>query len=120
MFLLIKIIAILILAEGIIFLIKPELMKKLISFWNNKQRLYVGGFISLVFGVILLKISSSCRVPGVIMAMGVIALIKAFLILTAPARMRARVDWLKSRPNKTVRGFSFIVIAAGLLILYSL
>ncbi len=121
MIILVKLISVIILVEGIVFLLSPKAMKKWVNFWAKEKRLYIGAALALLFGIIFLSIASQCKLPMVLTIMGVMSLIKGIVIFAlGPEKMKARLDWWSARPAGTARIIGIIAIAIGALLLYSI
>ncbi|MCK4325391.1 hypothetical protein KAW55_01395 [bacterium] len=120
MLILVRLIGIVVIGMGIIFLINPKLYKQYIAFWEKGRRLYMGGILGILLGVILLLAASQCRLVGVIVALGIITLAKGILILAlGPERMKSMLRWWQGRPLLVLRLLTPIAIAVGALLLYS-
>ena len=81
MLLLMKILAIAITVIGVIFLFNPKAMNGYIAFWKQGKRLFVGGIVNILLGILFLKVASQCRISGFITAMGIISLIKGIVLV---------------------------------------
>ena len=120
MLILVRLIGIVVIGMGIIFLINPKLYKQYIAFWEKGRRLYIGGILGILLGVILLLAASQCRLVGVIVTLGIITLAKGILILAlGPERMKSMLRWWQRRPLLVLRLLTPIAIAVGALLLYS-
>ena len=118
---LVKLIAILIIAIGIVFLLNPKVLKQYAAFWTQGKRIYMGGILNLLFGVLFLSAASQCRSGGVIIAMGIISLIKGIMIfICGPEKMKAMLSsWSQKRPA-AARLMALVAIGIGALLLYSI
>lgn len=120
MVILVRIIGIIIGCLGIVFLISPQTIKGMISFWSQGKRLYLGGALRILFGLIFLLAVPQCRLAWVIFVIGILALIKALLIfILGLEKMKSLLNWWNNRPPVVLRLMGFIVLAFGVLLLYS-
>ena len=120
MLILVKLFGIAIVAMGIYFLINPKAMKQYIAFWQPQRRLYIGSISSLLFGVIFLLAASQCRLSGIIIFLGIWALLKGVLLLVlGQKRLNTYLNWWLERPLSVIRLLGIIVLAFGALIIYS-
>ena len=82
MLILVRLFGIVIVGMGVAFLVNPKLYRQYMGFWEQGRRLYVGAILSILIGVILLMAASECRLVGVILALGILCLVKGILLLT--------------------------------------
>ena len=120
MVILIKLFGIVVVIMGAAFLINPKLIKQYIGFWQQQKRLYMGGIIALLLGIIFLLAASQCKLPWVLMVLGIISIAKAIFIFTRGLKgFQPMMNWWLARPDSFLRVYSLIVIAMGALIIYS-
>ena len=120
MVILVRLFGIAIVVMGIIFLANPKALKQYMAFWKQQKRLYIGGILSLLFGVIFLLAALQCRLVWVIVIFGIWALIKGVLLLTlGQKRLNAYLDWWLGRPISIARLLGIMALALGVLIIYS-
>jgi hypothetical protein len=120
MLILTRLIGIFIAALGLIFLLGPNLLKQCIGFCQKGKRLYIVGILRVLCGVIFLLAAPDCRLGWVIYILGILTFLKAILIfLLGLERVKSMLDWWSKRPVITVRLLSLIILAMGVLIIYS-
>ncbi|MCF7916810.1 MAG: hypothetical protein K9L61_03445 [Candidatus Omnitrophica bacterium] len=117
---LVKLIGIILVAKGAIFLANVSLMKKMIKFWLASNHIYFGGLLSIVIGVLFLISASSCRAFWLVILIGIISTIKGILIFT-PFRFRMISFARKNAEgqNSKLRLLATITLAIGVLIIYA-
>lgn len=121
MLVLVKLIAMLIIGIGVIFLLNPKTLKQYADFWVQGKRIYMGGILNLLFGVLFLSVASQCRLVGVIITMGVISLVKGTMIfICGPEKMKAVLDWWAKKRLAAARLMALVAIGIGALLLYSI
>ena len=116
-----RLIALLMLAAGVIFLANPKAMKSYVDFWLQGSRMRKGGVVNLIIGIVLLIAAPQCNVPIVITLMGIVSLIKGVALFTfglEKAKAMA-VKW-RDKPQGRVRLFALLPIGLGLLLLWSI
>ncbi len=120
MVILVRLFGIAIVVMGIVFLANPKTLKQYMAFWKQQKRLYIGCILSLLFGVIFLLAASQCRRAGVIIVLGIWAIIKGVLLFAlGQKRLNAYLDWWSGRPLSTARLLGIIALALGILVIYS-
>jgi len=117
---LVKVVGVLIVALGIAILVDPKIFKRFISFWQDEKKLYAGGVLSIVIGLIFITNASLCIKPWIITLMGIIALIKGpVLFLLGPAKVKKIISGYANKPPKTVRALAILYLVFGFLVIWS-
>ncbi|MDD5166917.1 MAG: hypothetical protein PHQ57_05980 [Candidatus Omnitrophica bacterium] len=122
MIIVVKLLGILMICMGLVNLINPILMKKMISFWKQGKRIYAGGLLRVLFGVIFLLASSYSRVrqPCVLAVLGVLMILGGMLIfILGPEKMKAILGWWDKKPASILRLIAILALAIGTLVIYS-
>ena len=120
MLLLVKLLGISIVGLGIIFLIDPKVMKAYIAFWEPAKRLRIGAIISFLVGIIFLLAVAQAKFPGVIIALGIVSLIKGItLFILNPLKTKSMMNWWAQRSDSFIRMYALFALAIGMLIIYS-
>lgn len=118
MLILLRVAGIIIAVMGVIYLLAPKMIKKYVDFWG--KRILVAGVLNIVIGILFLLANSACRIPTVIIVIGVIALLKGIVIFVlGQEKMKVLLEWWGNRPPAVVRLMGLIVIAFGILLLYA-
>ena len=120
MLILVKLIGLLILGLGIVFLLNPQTIKKLISYFRKGKKIYLAAVLRLLFGLIFLSAFPLSALPRVIYVFGVLFLASGTAILIlGPRRTIPILDWYNKQSVSTLRFLSLPIIALGILIFYS-
>jgi len=98
----------------------PERLLAIIAGWSADRRLHVAVGTRLVLGVIFLLGARSCRVPSVIYAFGVLAVLAAMVLLgLGSVRLDALIHWWSLRPPLLIRAWCLVGVLLGMLVLSS-
>ena len=121
MLVLVKVVGIIMVALGIIFLLSPKTMRQFMAFCGKGRELYIAGILRILIGVIFLLAASQSRIAWVIVTVGILALIGGvtFFILGLE-RVKTMLSWWHGRSLLVLRLVALIPIAIGVLILYSI
>jgi len=120
MILLVKLIGILMLCMGVIYILNPALMKKMISFWKQDKRVYAGGLLRLLFGVIFLWSAAQAKLPAVIYVLGILMLLGGvFIFIMRLEKIKRMLDWWDKKPDSISRLIAILILAIGALVIYS-
>jgi len=118
--LVIKSLGILFTLMGIAYLLRPEIIKKLMGFFKKGKRIYFAGLVRLALAVVFFVAASECRYFWIIFASGVIFLMGSLLIfLLGPDKIRRILDWYEGQPIVIFRVIALIVLVFGMVIIFS-
>lgn len=116
----IRSLGIVIVVVGIVYLLRPDVMKWLIEFFKQGKRIYLAGLIRLALAVIFLLGARECKHFWVIFAFGILFLIGGLLIfILGPEKLRRILDWYQKQSALLLRVIAVIVLAIGAIIIYS-
>lgn len=116
----IQIIGIVIVAIGIVYILKPSVMNRLFEFFKKGSRLYVAAPIRLVLGIVFLLGARECKHFWVIMVLGILLLISGILVLLlGPRKLVPMIEWFQKQSEILQRVVALIVLAVGVVIIIS-
>lgn len=120
MIILVRLVGVLITVFGAIYLLKPETMRKMVSFWAKGKRVYTAGLLDIIVSIVFLLTALKCKMPLVIALAGILCLIKGIVIfLLGPQGFVSRIDKLVEKPVAFLRFMSFLALLLGVLIVCS-
>jgi hypothetical protein len=119
MSLVIKILGILFACIGLLELLKPLLINKLLDFFKYGNRIYLVAVLRFIFAVIFLLAARECRVPWLVIVFGVLLLISGALVLIiGPDRLRPMIDWFQKQ-TLFARAMGLVTIVIGAILIYA-
>jgi len=105
---------------GIVYLLKPSILKRIMEFFKKGKRIYLAGLIRLVLAVIFLLAARECDIPWVIIVFGILFMISGLLIFTLGSeRLNSLLDWWQRQSSLLLRLLGVIALAVGAIIVYS-
>ena len=116
----ILVIGILVVLEGIMFMVRPDWLKKTMQFFLKGKMLYIGAVLRIVLGVVFLVSATSCPQMWVVIALGILfcgAGIGMFLIKLD--KLKGLVNWFLQRSLITLRLMMIAAVALGGLIIWT-
>jgi len=120
MVILVKLLGIIIVVFGVIYLLNPKMMKPYMAFWKKGKRLYMGAALSLLIGIIFLLAASQCRWRGFIVAFGILSVAKGiWLFVISQEKAISILDWWAKRPIAFLRVHALFALVVGALLIYS-
>jgi len=116
----IQIIGIVIVAIGVVYMLKPSVVKGVFEFFKKGNRLYIAAPIRLGLGVVFLLGARECKQFWVIMAIGILLLISGILVLVmGPRKLVPILEWFQGQSEFLQRVVALIVLAVGVIIIIS-
>jgi len=117
---LIRIVGIVFIFAGVVYLLKPDVMKRIMEFFKQGKRIYLAGLIRLVLAIIFLLGASECKKPWVIIAFGILFIIGGLLIfILGLEKLKRWIEWWQKQSNLLLRVLAVIALALGAIIIYS-
>jgi len=115
-----KIIAILIVIDGIMLMFRPDFLKKYCLLFSQGASIYIAAIIKALVGIALLfGVSEQCRYETVIIAFGILALAGGAFVIAAPQKARAMAGFFAAKSTATLRLLSIIYLLMGAILIYS-
>jgi len=111
---------ILIVLEGILLLVKPQIYNKAAAFFAKGRLMYVAALLKLACGVFLLVSATSCDRKIIMVVLGLIAAGYGVLLFGIDKlKLKKKFEWWSLRPKYVVRIIAILAIAVGGLIIYA-
>ncbi len=118
--LVVKIAGIVIAAAGIVYLLKPDVMKFLMEFFKQGKRIYFAGLLRLVLAVIFFLGARECDITWVIVVFGILFLIGGLLIFMLGSKnLKSMIEWYQKQSLLLLRVIALIALAVGAIIIYA-
>jgi len=118
--LVIKIIGIFFVCVGIVYLLKPDVMKWLMEFFKQGGRIYFAGLIRFALAIVFFSAYRDCGQRWIIFAFGILFLIGGLLIFIIPLeKLKAYIGWWQKQSVLLLRVLALITLAIGAVIIYS-
>jgi uncharacterized protein YjeT (DUF2065 family) len=116
----IKSLGILIALLGIVYLLRPDIIKRLMQFFKKGRRIYFAGLLRFALAVVFLVAARDCGYPWIIFAAGIIFLTGGLLVFfLGPEKIRRILDWYQEQPMLIFRIIAAIVVLFGAVIIFS-
>jgi hypothetical protein len=116
----VKVIGIVIIFAALVYLLKPDVMKRIIEFFKQGRRMYFAGLIRFALAVVFLLAASDCKMPWVIIVFGILLIIGGLLIfILGPEKVRSMLEWWQKQSVVLLRVVALIGLAFGAIIIYS-
>ena len=116
----VKIVGIVFVFIGIVYLLKPGVLKSFVEFFKKGKRIYFVGLIRFVLAVIFLLAANQCKTSWVIIVFGILFMISGLLVFMLGAkRLKSILEWWQRQSSLLLRFMGLIALAVGAVIIYS-
>ena len=116
----VKIVGIVFVFIGIVYLLKPSVLKSFVEFFKKGKRIYFVGLIRFVLAVIFLLAANQCKTSWVIIVFGILFMISGLLVFMLGAkRLKSILEWWQRQSSLLLRFMGLIALAVGAAIIYA-
>ena len=106
-------------AVGIVGMARPAQLVAGMLNWRAAVLLAVAVAVRLVLGTVFILAARSCRLPRVMYALGIVALLSALVaLLLGPDGVRSLVQWWSRQPSLVVRAMYAATVLFGAFLVY--
>ncbi|MBD3295738.1 MAG: hypothetical protein GF392_00025 [Candidatus Omnitrophica bacterium] len=117
MVLLVKVAAIAIIVYGCSLMLRPEILRKMASWAQKGNNLFLLNILKIFFGVLLMLASGSVAVPWVVMFLGALAAFSGALAFVVKRNLlQDLVEWIEGMPPRTIYIVGVVSLAIGALL----
>jgi uncharacterized protein YjeT (DUF2065 family) len=105
---------------GIVYLLRPDVMKWLMEFFKQGKRIYFAALIRFALAIVFLVGARECKRFWVIFAFGILFIISGLLVFIIPLeKIKAYIGWWQKKSPLLLRLMALIALAIGAIIIYS-
>ncbi len=109
-----------IVAEGLLGIIRPHLLLEAVVGWSPDLRLYISVGSRIVIGLLLFFAAPSCRLPRFTRAIGIIVFVAGIVFAFIGAnRIGSIVEWISGKPSLVIQLVYLLAIILGGFLVYS-
>ena len=111
---------VLFLGIGLTMLASPAHMRRGLDKAITRRMLPVISLVRIGIGIALVLAAPSTRLPAFIWALGLLVILRGVALpMIGFDRSRKLADWWMLKPDRTIRGWSLLVILLGALLLWA-
>jgi hypothetical protein len=116
----VKIVGVILICMGLLFLLKPGAVKALTRFFGQDKRIYIGGVVRLVLAILFLLSATGCKHPWIVGVFGIVFLLAGLIIfLSGPTKLKPMLTWFLGRSPVWSRIIGVVILAFGAVIVYA-
>ncbi len=105
---------------GIVYLLRPDVMKWLMEFFKQGKRIYFAGLIRFALAIVFLVGVRECKRFWVIFAFGILFIISGLMVFIIQLeKIKAYIGWWQKKSPLLLRLMALIALAIGAVIIYS-
>ena len=105
---------------GLTMLASPAHMRRGLDKAITRRMLPVISMVRIGIGIALVLAAPSTRLPAFVWALGLLVILRGVALpMIGFDRTRKLADWWKAKPDRTIRGWSLLVILLGALLLWA-
>jgi uncharacterized protein YjeT (DUF2065 family) len=105
---------------GLVFLVRPEILRAVMRFFSKGSRLYLAAIVRFSLAIIFIMGARHCGIKWVIVMFGLIFLLSGLLIfIMGLQKAKVILRWYLEQPEFISRIVAGIVLAVGLIIVYA-
>ena len=105
---------------GTAYLLKPDIMKRLMKFFGKGKRIYFSGILRFVLTIVFFASARGSRYPWIIFFFSMVFLLSGLLIFTIGHERISRIfDWYQGQSNIVFEFIALVVMFSGIIIIYS-
>jgi len=116
----IKIIGGVLVLLGVLYLVKPVVLKVLLEFFRKGKLIYAAGLIRLALAVVFLLAARECGIPKVITVFVVLFMLSGLVtFMLGPKKLVPLIDWFLKTPVWVLRLLGVITSVISGIIIYA-
>jgi uncharacterized protein YjeT (DUF2065 family) len=116
----VKIVGVFLILAGLLYLLRPQVVRSLTQFFIKGNRLYISAIVRLILAVLFLLSATKCTHPQIVGAFGVLFLLGGLTIFMAgPAKLKPTLTWFLARSPVWSRIAGIVIMAFGGIIVYA-
>jgi uncharacterized protein YjeT (DUF2065 family) len=120
MIVLARVIGIFISFIGLVVIVRPLVIRRMLAFWRQDKRIYIAGLLRMLFGAIFLLSAAQAKLPMVMTTLGLFLLIAGLLIfIIKPEKIKSMFEYWDKKPSSVLRLMGIIILVIGVLVVYS-
>jgi uncharacterized protein YjeT (DUF2065 family) len=105
---------------AIFYILRPDLAKRLMTFFQKGRRIYLDGIINLSIGAFLLAGAQQCKHSFIIILCSIVFLAEAMLIFSIGSqKSNFIIDWGLEQSDELFQFMGMLIGVLGIIIIFS-
>ena len=117
MVLLVKLLAIALIVYGCVILLRPSVLKKMVEYVKQGNRVYVASTVRVLIGILFVLAHRACRIEWVILFFGSFLIVSGSLVFILKREVIDKmIVWIESRTKKDIAILGGVVLLFGVIL----
>ena len=105
---------------AVVYMLRPDVAKKLMFFFRKGRRIYFDGIVNFFLAAVFFAGASQCRYPWVILVCGTVFLAEALMIFGLGSKKASVVlDWGLEQSDDLYRFIGLLIGSMGVFVIFS-
>lgn len=120
MHIVIKSLGIVLALTAVVYMMRPDIAKRLLSLLQKGKRIYLDGIINCALAAVLFVGARECKYPWLIFVCGMVFMAESLLIFTlGPEKTRPLLDWSLEQSEELFQYLGLFLGIVGVVIIFS-
>lgn len=105
---------------AVLYMLKPDIAKRFMLFFQKGNRIYLDGMINFALASVLFVGARECKYSWIIIVCGIVFMAEGLLIFgLGPEKTRPILDWSGQQPEGLYQFLGLFLGAIGIIIIFS-
>ena len=105
---------------AVLYMLRPDIAKKLMVFFQKGRRIYFDGIVNLSMAAVFFAGANQCRYPWVIFVCGIIFMAEALMIFgLGSKKTNVILDWSLEQSDELYRFIGLLIGVIGVIVVFS-
>jgi uncharacterized protein YjeT (DUF2065 family) len=105
---------------AVVYMLRPDIAKKLMIFFQKGKRIYFDGIIDLSLAVVFFAGANQCRYTWIILVCGIIFMAEALMIFgLGSKKTNVVLDWGMEQSDELYRFIGLLIGSMGVIVVFS-
>ena len=105
---------------AVVYMLRPDMAKQIMSFFQKGRRIYFDGIINCSLAAAFFAGARECRYPWVILICGIIFMVEALLIFgLGSEKTKVILDWSREQSDELFQFIGSLIGAVGVVVIFS-
>jgi len=121
MFFIAKLVAVLLIVLGCALMLRPEIVRQIVEYFKEGNRIYVLGVVRIVIGLILLNVSFQSRLTWIVFLVGILSIASGiFIFIMKKDKVLEIAEQMVPKDKKGLYPLGAVPVVIGVLLFFSL
>jgi len=114
---LVKILSVLVVVFGCLVMLKPSIIKSIVSYVKVDNRIYIAAIVRSIIGAVLMLAAQYCSVPWIVLFLGALLVFTAIVCFVVKKEIiEGMLNWAENASSKKIYIIGGVALAVGILL----